>query len=197
VASTSFAPIVGDASGLAPASGSGALTATVGKQAFDPGEATMVEIAGRVPARPGSYLTQLDVAADTGASASAPVRINVAASAVWGIGCMLFGLMLLGLLRLLSGEGDVQEAARAAARARGELHAWLQREPPPLSSADAVAEIDRNLDEAARTLARPRPLSVVDRRIQDATAALAAAQAVAAKLRDKLGRVSTGCRRSR
>jgi hypothetical protein len=186
VASTNLAPIVGDASGLAPAFGSGALTATVGKQVLDPGEATMIEIAGRVPARPGSYLTQLDVAADTGASASAPLRINVAASAVWGIGCMLFGLMLLGLLRLLSGEGDVQETARAAARARGELHSWLQREPPPLSRADAVAEIDRNLDEAARALARPRPLSVVDRRIQDATAALAAAHAAAAKLRDKL-----------
>jgi len=82
VASTSLAPIVDDASGLAPAFGSGALTATVGKQALDPGEATMIEIAGRAPARPGSYLTQLDVAADTSASASAPVRINVAASAV-------------------------------------------------------------------------------------------------------------------
>jgi hypothetical protein len=79
VASTSLTPIVGDASGLAPAFGSGALTATAGKQALDPGEATMVEIAGRVPSRPGSYLTQLDVAADTGASASAPVRIGASA----------------------------------------------------------------------------------------------------------------------
>jgi hypothetical protein len=82
VASTSLAPIVGDASGLAQASGSGTLIATAGKQALDPGEATMVEIAGGVPARPGSYLTLLDVAVDTGASACAPARINVAASAV-------------------------------------------------------------------------------------------------------------------
>ena len=105
---------------------------------------------------------------------------------------MLLGLLLLGVLKLLTGEGDVQEKTREVLRARAEIHTFLQRDPPPQRRADAVAEIDRNLDEAVRTLARPRPLSVVDRRIVDADAALSAARDGFAKLQDMLSKIPPG-----
>ena len=127
-----------------------------------------------------------------GQTASSSVRVTVAASAAWGIGCMLLGLLLLGVLKLLTGEGDVQDKAREALRTRAEIHAWWQREPPPLSRAEAVAEIDRDLDEAIRALAQPHPFSVVDRRITDASAALTAARDAAAKLRDALAKDPPG-----
>jgi hypothetical protein len=92
----------------------------------------------------------------------------VAASPVWGIVSMGLGLLLLGVLKLLTGEGDVQSKLREVVRTRGQINAWLQRNPPPQHQADAVAEIDRDLDEAERALAQPRRLSAVDRRIPDA-----------------------------
>ena len=105
---------------------------------------------------------------------------------------MALGLLLLGILKLLTGAGEAQDKAREALRTRSEIHAWLQRDPPPQRRAEAVAEIDGYLDEAVRTLARPHSLSILDRRIQDANAALSAARDAVAKLRDVLAKVPPG-----
>jgi hypothetical protein len=157
-----------------------------------PGEATEIEITGTIPARPGTYVAQLEVVTEDGQAAVAPVSVAVAANAGWGIACMVLGLLLLAVLKLLTGEGDVQEKAREVLRLRAEIHTWLQRDPPPQRREEAVAEIDRNLDEAVRALALPHPFSVVDRRIPDADAALSAARNGFAKLQDVLSKIPPG-----
>lgn len=105
---------------------------------------------------------------------------------------MLLGLLLLGVVKLLTGEGDVQEKKREVLRARADIHELLQRNPPPQRRFEAVAEIDRNLDDAVRALARPHPFSVVDRRIADANAALSTAREGFAKLQDALSKIPPG-----
>jgi hypothetical protein len=169
----------------------GALAAQVAAGTLAAGEAAMVEIGGAVPARPGSYMAHLDVRCD-GVTLSTLVRANVAASAVWGIGCMMLGLLLLGVLKLMTGEGDAQERTREALRTRGEIHAAWQRNPPPQSRRAEVAEIDYDLDEAVRTLARPRGFSVVDRRLADSGELLTAGREAAAKLRDAMAKEPPG-----
>jgi hypothetical protein len=185
-------PLADSRTGLAPKTADTALSANVDKPELLPGEATTIEITGTVPARPGSYTAQLEVITADGGTALAPVSVTVAANAGWGIACMLLGLLLLGLIKLLTGEGDVQEKKREVLRTRAEIHALLQRDPPPQRRLEAVAEIERKLDEAVRDLAQPRPLSVVDRRIGDADAALSAARDGFAKLQDALSTVSPG-----
>ena len=185
-------PLADAGTGLAPPTTNTALSAEVDKPQLDPGEATTIEITGTVPARPGSYMARLEVVTEDGETVVAPVSVTVAANAGWGIACMLLGLFLLGVVKLLTGEGDVQEKKREVLRDRAEIHALLQRNPPPQRRLEAVAEIDRNLDEAVRALARPRPLSVVDRRIGDADAALSAARVDFAKLQDALSKIPPG-----
>jgi hypothetical protein len=187
-----LSPLTDAVTGLAPRAARAELSATLGKSMLDPGEAAGIEISGTVPAHPGTYAAQLKAIPESGAAAVTTVSVAVAAHAGWGIACMLLGLLLLGVLKLLTGEGDVQNKAREVLRTRGELHAWLQRDPPPQRRAEAVAEIDRNLDEAARALARPHPFSVVDRRVSDAEAALSAAREAASKLRETLSKVPPG-----
>ena len=187
-----LSPLADTRTGLAPRGVETALSAVVDKAALDPGEATTIQIAGAVPARPGSYTAQLLVATEAGQVAEVAVSVTVAAGAGWGIACMALGLLLLGILKLLTGAGEVQDKAREALRTRSEIHAWLQRDPPPQRRAEAVAEIDGYLDEAVRTLARPHSLSILDRRIQDANAALSAARDAVAKLRDVLAKVPPG-----
>jgi len=192
IASAVLSPLSEARTGLAPRRGDAVLSARVRKATLAPGEATLIEIVGTVPARPGTYTTELQVITDAGDAAMVPVSIAVAASAGWGIACMVFGLLLIGVLQLLTGEGGVQEKMREVLRTRGDIHAWLQRDPPPQRQAEAVAEIDRNLDDAVRALARPYPLSIVDRRIRDADASLSAARDEFAKLHDALSHVSRG-----
>jgi hypothetical protein len=192
VARVYLSPLAESRSGLVPQTASGALSAAVAKTTLQPGEATVIRIAGSVPARPGTYVSQLQIITEAGQTVLTPVSIAVAASPGWGIACMGFGLLLLGVLKLLTGEGDVQDKLRDVARTRGEIHAWLQRDPPPQRQTDAVAEIDRDLDDAQDALARPHLFSVVDRRIPDADAALSAARAAAAKLREAQSKVPPG-----
>jgi hypothetical protein len=180
VARVFLSPLADARTGLAPRPAKAALSATVDKATLDPGEATLIQITGTVPARAGTYISQLYVTTEAGETVLAPVSVTVAASPGWGIACM----GLLGVLKLLTGAGDVQDKRREVFRARAEINAWLLRDPPPQRQADAVAEIDRDLDEAVRVLAQPHPLSVADRRIQDADAVLSAAHTAAAKLRD-------------
>jgi hypothetical protein len=184
VASAHISPLADTRTGLV--TGDAALEATVEPGLLAPGDATLVGIGGTVPARPGQYAAQLDLRGETGPVAVTPLRVEVAASTAWGIACMLLGLLLLGVLKLLTGEGDIQDRARAVARERAEIHGSWQRTPPPTSRAEAVAEIDRDFDDATRALAAPRPLWVVDRRLEDAEAARAAAMAAAARLRETM-----------
>jgi hypothetical protein len=186
------APLADAQTGLALRTAGTALSARVDKSSLDPGEATTIEITGTVPAHPGTYTARLEVITEAGETAVAPVAIAVAANPGWGVACMLLGLLLLGVLKLLTGEGDVQEKAREVLRARAKIHSLLQRDPPPQRRVEAVAEIDRNLDEAVRTLAGPHRFSVVDRRIRDADAALSAARDGYAKLRDALSKTPPG-----
>lgn len=174
-------PFVDSRTGLAAPAG---LVAAADKITLGPGEPTLIRLAGYVPAHPATYICQLQVTTEEGETASVPVSVAVAASPVWGIISMGLGLLLLGVLKLLTGEGDVQSKLREVVRTRGQINAWLQRNPPPQHQTDAVAEIDRDLDEAERALAQRRRLSVVDRRIPDADEALGAARATAAKLQD-------------
>jgi hypothetical protein len=192
VARVFVTPLADARTGLAPIRADTTLFAGVDKSELLPGEATTIEITGTAPARPGTYTAQLEVITEDGKTAVTPVSITVAANAGWGIACMLLGLLLLGVVKLLTGEGDVQEKKREVLRTRADIHALLQRNPPPQRRLEAVAEIDRNLDEAVRDLARPHPLSVVDRRIGDANAALSAARDDFAKLQDALSKIPPG-----
>jgi hypothetical protein len=186
-------PLVEEHTRLAMAEG--ALTAQVPAGTLAAGEAAMVEIGGTVPAQPGRYTAHLGVRCDAGIALSTLVRTNVSASAVWGIGCM--SLLLLGVLKLMTGEGDVRERTRETLRTRAEIHADWQRTPPPQSRRAEVAEIDYDLDEAVRTLTRPRGFSVVDRRLADSGELLAAGREVAAKLRDAMAKEPPGTEASR
>jgi hypothetical protein len=192
VARVFVTPLADARTGLAPMTADATLFAGVDKSELLPGEATTIEITGTVPARPGTYTGQLEVITEDGEAAVTTVSVRVAANAGWGIACMLLGLLLLGVVKLLTGEGDVQEKRREVLRTRNDIHMLLQRNPPPQRRLEAVAEIDRNLDEAVRALARPHPLSVVDRRIADADAALSAARDGFAKLQDALSKIPPG-----
>jgi hypothetical protein len=60
-----------------------------------------VTISGTVPGRPGAYKAQLDLDSEDAARISSPLRIEVAADAIWGALCLLLGLSLLGLIKFL------------------------------------------------------------------------------------------------
>ena len=184
VAAARISPLATERNGLVAA---GSLTAKTDPGPTSPGGAIPVAISGTVPARPGAYKAQLDLDGEDGARISAPLRIEVAANAVWGALCLLLGLSLLGLIKFLSGEGDVEELARHAILERAAIHADWAIHPPPAGRLEMVARIDQEFDDALRTLSKPRGFSVVDRRIADANASLASAREAANKLREAAG----------
>jgi hypothetical protein len=179
-----ISPLASERSGLVAA---GRLAADAGSEPAPPGGAIPVAISGTVPARPGAYKAQLDLVSEDAARISAPLRIEVAANAVWGALCLLLGLSLLGLIKFLSGEGDVEELARNAILERAAIRADWAIHPPPAARLEMVARIDQNFDDALRSLAKPRGFSVVDRRIADANASLASAREAVSKLREATG----------
>jgi len=164
--------LVSEQTGLSAA---GALAAEIAPGPIEPGGTTWATIRGAVPAQSGAYLAELDVLNESGPAIAIPIRVEVAASWFWGAVCLLFGLSLLGLLKLLTGEGDVEEMTRQTLLERAAMHAEWKRDPPPSSRADTVVAVDRDIDDAVRSLAAMRGFSVVDRRIADASAAMASA----------------------
>jgi hypothetical protein len=180
VTSARVGPIANARTGLAAA---GSLVAKVASGPLQPGDSALLTISGSAPARPGSYRAQLDLQGAGGTQISTPLRVDVAASALWGILCLLLGLSLIGVIRLLSGQGDVEELARSTIRERSAIRAEWDRNPPPASHAAAVAEIERSFDDALRSRSEPRGYWVVDRRISDANIYLTAAREAEAKLR--------------
>ena len=182
VASAVVSPLVNERNGLA--ADAGAITANVTPGALPSGSSAEVTLSGAAPARAGAYQAQLDLKFEGGTSIPTPLRVEVAASAIWGVVCLLFGLSLLGAVKLLTGQGDVEELTRRAFLDRAAVRANWERNRPPASRAQTVAEIERDYEDALRSLAAPPGFSIVDRRIADASAALASARRAAAKLQD-------------
>jgi hypothetical protein len=184
VTSAVVSPLVDEQNGLAAEAGE--VTARVAPGALPPGGSAEVILGGATPARPGRYRAQLDLKFEGGEPIPTPLRVEVAASAFWGVLCLLLGLSLLGIVKLLTHQGDVEELARQAHRERAATRADWERNPPPASLADTVAEIERDYDDALRSLAPWQGFSVVDRRTANASAFLADARSADAKLRDAM-----------
>lgn len=147
------------------------------------GAGTEILLTGRIPGRPGSYLSTLRVRSDTGETLTIPVTIAVGASPLWGIACMLLGLSLLGVTNVLSGESSVQSALRDALRFRQQAHEWMEQTPPPESRAADVLGMDREIAAAIGALSRPRGWSFIDHRVPDANERLQAARDIEGGLR--------------
>lgn len=182
VGSAVVSPLVDERNGLA--AGAGSIAADVAPGPLPSGGSAEVTLSGAAPARPGGYRAQLDLKCEGGAAIPTPLRVEVAASAFWGVACLLFGLSLLGVVKLLTGQGDVEELTRRALLDQAAAHANWERNPPPASRAETAAEIERDYEDALGALAAPRGFSIVDRRVADASDFLSAARDAEAKLRD-------------
>ena len=184
VASAVVSPLVNDRNGLA--ADAGAITASVAPSPLPSGGSAEVILGGSAPARAGGYRAQLDLKCEGGEAIPTPMRVEVAASAFWGVLCLLLGLSLLGIVKLLTHQGDVEELTRHAILDRAAVRADWERNRPPASRAETVAEIERDYEDALRSLAAPPGFSIVDRRIGDASALLADARRADVKLRDAM-----------
>jgi len=86
-------------------------------------------------------------------------------------------------VNLLAGEGAAKTRLHDALKARQDIHALLESNPPPESRSGDVATMDHDFDAAIAALGARHPLSVVDHRDEDAQAYLAEADRLAATLR--------------
>ena len=153
--------------------------------AIAPGAHLLLELTGEIPARPGAYTTTARLQTDAG-SLAIPISIEVPASQLWGIGCMLFGLFCLSVISFLADEGAVRTRLHDALAARQDIHVWLEANPAPQGQSANIDAMNRNFDAAVTALAARRPISVLDHRAADATDHLAAANAAAEQLRHTL-----------
>jgi hypothetical protein len=83
VASATVSPLISERTGLA--ADTGALAGEVRPRTVPAGNSIKVAITGSAPARPGGYLADLDVNSEGADAISAPLRVDVAASAFWGV----------------------------------------------------------------------------------------------------------------
>lgn len=151
-----------------------------------PGGHVVFELRGDAPAQPGAYTSTARIATDGGGSLSIPVSIEIPASPLWGIGCMLLGLFCLGVINLLAQQGDTKSQLHDALAARQDLETWLDANPAPQGRAGDVETMVREYDAAIASLSARRPLSLVDHRSTDAAQHLKAANALADQLRHDL-----------
>ena len=151
-----------------------------------------ITLSGTVPARPGSYLTTVRVAPQDGPALLVPVSLAISSATIWGLLCMVAGLLLLGSVELLNGEGTVKTQLTDALRARQDIHTQLEATPAPQSRSGDVDAMDADFDAAIASLGARRRFSVVDHRQEDAQAHLAAALARAKQLRADLSGQSQG-----
>ena len=152
VAAARISLLASQRSGLVAA---GSLIAEASSEPVPPGGAIRVAITGTVPASSAGDKAQLDLDGEDGGRISAPLRIEVAAKAIWGALCLLLGLSLLGLIKFLSREGDVEELARHAILERAAIQADWAIHPPPAGRLEMVARIDQDFDDALRSLVKP------------------------------------------
>jgi hypothetical protein len=148
-----------------------------------PGGSVNLILGGEVPAEPGAYASIARIAIHEGDSLAVPVALVIPASPVWGIAAMLCGLVLLGTVNLLAGEGSIKTQLHDALKARQDIHTVLEANPAPESRAGDVAAMDHAFDAAIATLGEHRRLSVVDHRAAEAQAELGAATKMADTIR--------------
>jgi len=151
-----------------------------------PGATLTLELHGRLPAHPGSAATMARIQTPGGDGLAIPVTIDIPAAAPWGIACMLAGLLCLGTINVLAGEGAVKTRLHDALAARSDIHAFLEANPAPQSRRGDIEAMDRSFDAAVAALGERRGISVEDHRIDDANAQLVAATATAGDLRKAL-----------
>ena len=145
-----------------------------------------LEIGGVIPATPGRYITAARVSGNGGTAVSIPVAIEVSAHPLWGLASMLLGLLLLGLVTVLGGQGEVKSRLHDALQQRSDVHAFLDRHPAPLARAPDVVAMDQDFELGLTALSAGVPLSVVDHRIQDAADDFKKAGAIETSLRSDL-----------
>jgi len=162
------------------------LAANVAQRELQPGDSSLLTISGRVPAAPAAYASTLRVASQEGARLPIRIEFRVAAAAAWGFGCMVLGLLLVGLLSLLDGASGVRGDLRHALIERQAAHEFLQQTPPPQSLMPLVTSLDREYDAAIEILQQPRAFSFIDRRGADAKEHLDRAQAINGELRQAM-----------
>ncbi len=150
---------------------------------LSPGEALTLTLSGTLPAEPGAYCTTARIITEGGGGLALPVALLVPAAPAWGIAAMLAGLLLLGTVNLLAGEGAVKTRLHDALQARQDIHAVLEATPAPDSRAGDIAAMDHDFDAAIEALGERRPVSLVDHRGENAQAALAEAATLANTLR--------------
>ncbi len=159
------------------------VAAEPGGATLAPGASRHFVLAGAAPATPGAYATALRLAPDHGPPLAIPVSLNVAASAGWGILCMVCGLLVLGVINVLAGENVVKTRLRDALQARQDIHVLLEAHPAPESKAGDVDGMDHDFDAAIIVLGERRKLSILDHRKEEASRHLADALAASEELR--------------
>ena len=153
------------------------------RQTLEPGESRVVTISGSAPARPGLYASVLRITAQQDAPLVIPIEIRVAAHAAWGIGAMLFGLLLAGALNLVDNESGVKGELGLAQRARDAANDLLLPSPAPPSLSALIDDMNHNYDVAIEILQKPREPSFVDHRSKDSEEPLKTAGETTANLR--------------
>ena len=162
------------------------------EQGLPPGASCDIALAIDGNPRPGLYASTLRVSAEGGDPLAIPVSVEVSASPVIGIACMLAGLLIVGALGALSGAGAVRARLHDALRDRAAIHEWLERNPPPASRLEQTQAMDSDFDAAISLLSAPRAVSFEDHRVPDAEPYLMAANAAAADLRKALAGAQPG-----
>ena len=148
-----------------------------------PGESVPITISGLVPA---VYASTLRITPHEGKQLAIPIEFHISAHSAWGIACMVFGLMLVGLINVLDSESGIQGDLHHTLLARQAAHEFIQQMPPPQSQAALVENINREFDAAVASLQKPRKLSLVDHRGVDAQEHLKTASELTAELRRTL-----------
>jgi hypothetical protein len=168
------------------------LTVEASELNIGPGESVPVTLSGLVPSLPAVYNSSLRVIPKDGAPFAVPITFRVAASAAWGFVCMIFGLLLVGIINLLDSESGNQGELRRALLARQSVNELLQWNLAPQSRVAQVENIYREFDAAIAILQQPRRLSFVDRRTTDAHEHLQTAAELTLDLRKALSEKPRG-----
>lgn len=141
------------------------LEAVTAQNTIRPGDKLSVQLRGEVPAEPGSYQSNLRIAAKDGAPFVLPVTITVKASPWRGLACTLLGLLVAGIIGMLQSQSDLHARRAEISQASADAMDWRRRNPIPSSLAAAWDAYDADVQAAQLVLTQPRPLSVVDWRI--------------------------------
>jgi hypothetical protein len=157
-----------------------------------PGAPAELSLDGTIPAQPGTYATSARLIEPSGAATTIPISVTIPAAAIWGIGCMLLGLIMLGVINFLAGEGAVQTSLRHALQERQSINGFLASHTVPQNRAATVATMNDDFDQAIAHLSKHRAISIIDHRGPDAAASLQAAEAIAAQLHRSLAGLPRG-----